>query len=97
MGADLDLDAVPLRERGLEVFEILTSESQERMLAVVAPEQLADVRAVCEKWGLASATIATLVPGDTLTCARGRDRRQLPASRSPTTARSTTGRSRPTT
>ena len=67
MGADLDLDAVPLRERGLEAFEILTSESQERMLAVVAPERLADVRAVCEKWGLASAVIATLVPGDTLT------------------------------
>ena len=37
------------------------------MLAVVAPERLADVRAVCEKWGLASAVIATLVPGDTLT------------------------------
>ena len=67
MGADLDLDAVPLRERGLEAFEILTSESQERMLAVVAPERLADVRAVCEKWGLASAVIATLVPGDMLT------------------------------
>jgi phosphoribosylformylglycinamidine synthase len=33
--------------RGLEAFEILTSESQERMLAVVAPERLADVRAVC--------------------------------------------------
>jgi len=67
MGADLDLDAVPLRERGLEAFEILTSESQERMLAVVAPERLADVRAVSEKWGLASAGIATLVPGDMLT------------------------------
>ena len=67
MGADLDLDAVPLRERGLEAFEILTSESQERMLAVVAPERLADVRAVSEKWGLASAVIATLVPGDMLT------------------------------
>ena len=37
------------------------------MLAVVAPERLADVRAVCEKWGLASAVIATLVPGDMLT------------------------------
>ncbi|HJS27219.1 MAG TPA: AIR synthase related protein, partial [Actinomycetota bacterium] len=37
LGAELDLDAVPLREPGLEPFEILTSESQERMLAVVAP------------------------------------------------------------
>ena len=38
MGADLDLDAVPLREPGMEPFEILTSESQERMLAIVAPD-----------------------------------------------------------
>jgi phosphoribosylformylglycinamidine synthase subunit PurL len=37
MGADLDLDAVPLREAGMEAFEILTSESQERMLAIVHP------------------------------------------------------------
>ena len=37
LGAELDLDAVPLREPDLEAFEILTSESQERMLAIVAP------------------------------------------------------------
>ena len=37
LGAELDLDAVPLREPGLEAFEILTSESQERMLAIVHP------------------------------------------------------------
>ena len=73
MGADLDLDAVPLRERGMEAFEILTSESQERMLAIVAPDRLADVRAVCERWGLASAVIATLVPGGMLTIRHGGD------------------------
>ena len=39
-GAELDLEAVPLREPGMEAFEILTSESQERMLAVVRPEDL---------------------------------------------------------
>ena len=44
MGAELDLDAVPLREAGLEPFEILTSESQERMLAVVDPSTLDEVR-----------------------------------------------------
>src|SRR2546426_1571426 len=38
VGVDLDLDLVPLREPGMEPFEILTSESQERMLAVVRPE-----------------------------------------------------------
>jgi len=67
MGADLDLDLVPLREQGLEPFEILTSESQERMLAIVAPERLDAVREVCERWGLASAVIATLVTGGMLT------------------------------
>jgi phosphoribosylformylglycinamidine synthase subunit PurL len=51
-GADLDLDAVPLREPGLEPFEILTSESQERMLAVVRPQDLDPVTDVCGRWGL---------------------------------------------
>jgi phosphoribosylformylglycinamidine synthase len=73
MGADLDLDAVPLREPGLEPFEILTSESQERMLAIVAPDRLDEVRAVCERWGLESAVIATLVPGGMLTVRHGGD------------------------
>ncbi|MFN2590867.1 MAG: AIR synthase-related protein, partial [Actinomycetota bacterium] len=39
LGAELDLDAVHLREPGMEPFEILTSESQERMLAIVAPDR----------------------------------------------------------
>ena len=65
----------------MEAFEILTSESQERMLAIVAPERLADVRAVCEKWGLASAVIATLVPGGALSVRRaGEVVAQVPAS-----------------
>ena len=66
MGAELDLDAVPLREAGLEPFEILTSESQERMLAVVDPSLLDEVRGVCEKWGLTSAVVGTLVDGGRL-------------------------------
>ncbi|MDQ4005083.1 MAG: phosphoribosylformylglycinamidine synthase subunit PurL, partial [Actinomycetota bacterium] len=53
-GVEIDLDAVPLRERGMEAFEILTSESQERMLAVVSPGRLDEVRALCERWGLQS-------------------------------------------
>ena len=62
-GADIDLDAVPLRERGMEPFEILTSESQERMLAIVRPQDLDPVEAVCRKWGLASGVIGR-VTGD---------------------------------
>jgi phosphoribosylformylglycinamidine synthase II len=56
-GAELDLDAMPLREQGMEDFEILTSESQERMLAIVRPENLDAVVAICEKWGLGSSVI----------------------------------------
>ena len=44
VGLELDLDLVPLREDDLQPFEVMLSESQERMLAVVAPERLAEVR-----------------------------------------------------
>jgi phosphoribosylformylglycinamidine synthase II len=52
VGVDAHLDRVPLREPGLEPWEIMISESQERMVAVVAPEQVDDVRAVCDRWEL---------------------------------------------
>ena len=67
MGARLDLDAVPLREAGMAAFEILTSESQERMLAIVHPSRLTEVEAVCARWGLTTAVIAELVEGGGLT------------------------------
>jgi phosphoribosylformylglycinamidine synthase subunit PurL len=63
MGAEIDLDAVPLRQRGMEPFEILTSESQERMLAVVEPGKYEEVRAVCERWGLPAPIIGRVVAG----------------------------------
>ncbi len=50
VGLDIDCDQVPLREAGMEPFEIMVSESQERMLCVVAPELVGDVIAVCERW-----------------------------------------------
>ena len=52
MGVDVHLDRVPLREEEMEPWEIMISESQERMVAVVAPEQVDAVRAVCERWEL---------------------------------------------
>jgi len=52
MGVDVHLDRVPLREAGMEAWEIMVSESQERMVAVVAPERLADVEAACARWEL---------------------------------------------
>jgi phosphoribosylformylglycinamidine synthase II len=51
-GIVVDLDAVPRREPGLEPFEVLISESQERMVAILRPERWTDVREVCERWGL---------------------------------------------
>jgi phosphoribosylformylglycinamidine synthase len=50
VGIDLDVRQVPLREADMEPFEIMISESQERMLCVVEPERLAAVLAVCDKW-----------------------------------------------
>jgi phosphoribosylformylglycinamidine synthase len=50
VGLDIDVAKVPLREAGMEPWEIMVSESQERMLCVVEPPQLDEVLAVCEKW-----------------------------------------------
>jgi phosphoribosylformylglycinamidine synthase len=50
VGLDIDVSKVPLREPGLEPFEIMVSESQERMLCVVEPDQVDAVIAVCERW-----------------------------------------------
>jgi phosphoribosylformylglycinamidine synthase len=54
---DVELDRVPLREAGMEPVEIMISESQERMVAVVEPGRLADVEAVCRRWELEHAVI----------------------------------------
>src|SRR4051812_18819009 len=50
VGIDLDVRRVPLREADMEPFEIMISESQERMLCVVEPDRLAEVLAVCDTW-----------------------------------------------
>jgi phosphoribosylformylglycinamidine synthase II len=56
-GIDLRLDAVPLREEGMEPWEVMISESQERMVAVVRPQMLDAVLAVCERWELHHAVV----------------------------------------
>src|SRR6185503_16916265 len=50
VGIDLDVRRVPLREADMEPFEIMISESQERMLCVVEPDRVTEVLAVCDKW-----------------------------------------------
>jgi phosphoribosylformylglycinamidine synthase len=56
-GLDIHLDRVPLREEGMEPWEIMISESQERMVAVVRPEMLDAVNAVCARWEFPSTVI----------------------------------------
>ena len=60
VGIDLDVAKVPLREADMEPFEIMVSESQERMLAVVEPEKVPEVLALCEKWQTGSAEIGVV-------------------------------------
>ena len=59
-GIRVDLDAVPRREPGMAPFEVLISESQERMLAIVRPDRLDAVSAVCAKWNLPCAVIGVV-------------------------------------
>jgi phosphoribosylformylglycinamidine synthase II len=60
VGIDLDVAMIPLREPDMEPFEVMVSESQERMLCVVEPANVDAVRALCEKWEVNSAAIGTI-------------------------------------
>ncbi|HEY5209193.1 MAG TPA: phosphoribosylformylglycinamidine synthase subunit PurL [Stellaceae bacterium] len=57
LGLELDLDRVPVRETGMTAYEIMLSESQERMLMILKPEREAEARRVFEKWALDFAAI----------------------------------------
>jgi phosphoribosylformylglycinamidine synthase len=60
VGIDIDVERIALREPGMEPFEIMVSESQERMLCVVAPGDLPAVLALCAKWEVGGAAIGTV-------------------------------------
>jgi phosphoribosylformylglycinamidine synthase subunit PurL len=60
VGIDVHLDCVPLREEDMEPWEIMISESQERMAAVVRPAMLDAVLDVCRRWELAAAEIGAV-------------------------------------
>jgi len=60
VGIELDLDRVPQRAAGMSAYEIMLSESQERMLMVLRPEREAAARAIFEKWELDFAVIGRL-------------------------------------
>jgi phosphoribosylformylglycinamidine synthase subunit PurL len=67
-GVDVHLDRVPLREPDLEPHEIMISESQERMVAIVEPERLERVEAICAKWELVCAAIGEVTDSGVLRC-----------------------------
>ena len=77
MGVDVHLDRVPLREPDLEPWEIMISESQERMVAVVAPERVDEVRAVCERWELPCTVIGEVTDHGELRAFFDGERRRL--------------------
>ena len=57
VGVEIDTSLVPVREPGMTPYEILLSESQERMLVVATPERVPEVAAICRKWELTAQAI----------------------------------------
>jgi phosphoribosylformylglycinamidine synthase len=79
-GMRIDLEAVPRREDGMAPFEVMISESQERMLAVVELGQLDDVLEVCRRWGLPAAVVGEVTDdGDLVVVEQGMEIARLPA------------------
>ncbi|MFP3906865.1 MAG: phosphoribosylformylglycinamidine synthase subunit PurL, partial [Acidimicrobiales bacterium] len=64
MGMDVDVSAVPVREADMEPFEIMTSESQERMLAIVEPANADQVMQICTRWEVQSTVIGKVTEPD---------------------------------
>ena len=70
-GLYIDVEQVPLREEGMEPWEIMLSESQERMLFVVAPEKVAEVERIFAKWDLSAAQIGKVTGDGNFTIKKG--------------------------
>ena len=68
VGIELELERVPLREQGMQPFEIMISESQERMCAIVEPDRLSEVEAVCARWQLPCTAIGEVTDDGRLRC-----------------------------
>src|SRR5256884_2156715 len=72
-GIDVHLDRVPLREASMEPWEIMISESQERMVAVVRPQMLPSVERLCAKWELPCTAIGEVTDDGVLRASHERD------------------------
>ena len=73
LGVDLDLDAVPTRETGMSAYEMMLSESQERMLMVLKPEKEKEAEAIFRKWGLDFAVVGHTTPSKRFVVKHGGD------------------------
>ena len=73
VGMDVDVTAVPRREPGMEPWEVMTSESQERMLAIVKPEDADRVMDVCAKWEVRAAVVGRVTDSGRLRIVEGWD------------------------
>jgi phosphoribosylformylglycinamidine synthase len=73
LGVDLDLDSVPTREQGMSAYEMMLSESQERMLMVLKPEKEKQAEAIFRKWGLDFAIVGTTTPSKRFVVKHGGD------------------------
>ncbi|MFW5641445.1 MAG: phosphoribosylformylglycinamidine synthase subunit PurL [Roseicyclus sp.] len=73
LGIQLTLDHVPQRERAMTAYEMMLSESQERMLMVLRPEKEAEARAVFEKWDLDFAIVGETIPEDRFVIVHGNE------------------------
>jgi len=60
VGLDLDVSLVPRREEGMEPFEVMISESQERMLCVIAPERMVELEEICDRWEVRATAIGAV-------------------------------------
>lgn len=73
LGVDLDLDTVPTRETGMSAYEMMLSESQERMLMVLKPEKEKEAEAIFKKWGLDFAVVGYTTPSKRFVVKHGGD------------------------
>jgi phosphoribosylformylglycinamidine synthase len=71
LGIELDLDRVPVRETGMTAYEIMLSESQERMLMVIEPDREVEARRIFDKWELDFAVIGHLTETGRLVLRKG--------------------------
>ena len=70
-GIRVDLDAIPRREPGMAPFEVLISESQERMVVIARADRLAEIAAICARWGIACTVIGRVTDDGDITVVEG--------------------------